>query len=190
MFFNELDYRLSAIKRWNLIPTIQQQSVAAHVFNVERIAVRLAREMGYDNAGVMEVWDWAHHHEDSEALSGDFPSMAKPYFDTEAFEREHDDLVKQRFPSDWVRKIVKLADLMEMCQFLAMEYYLGNQFMYRHWEEEWDRILQFLDDNTGYFSPSLRVSVVDWMRSWGCPKEVESGNRKPVRSIRHSKRGR
>lgn len=175
-YFNELDYRLSVIKRWNLVPTIQQQSVATHIFNVERIAERLARDCGCSEEQIGLVRHWAHHHEDFEALHGDFPSMAKPYFQTEEFEEEHRDLMPRVKPAnDEVKHIVKLADQMEMYYFLSMEVSLGNRFLKTHLEQEYDRVLQYCATHLS----QLQIPVAQWL-----------SRNMTVMSVRHSKRGR
>lgn len=178
--FTELDHRLSVIKRYSILHTLQTQSVAEHVFNVERICRRLCAMIPDLKASELaDVLEWAHHHEDYEALHGDFPSMAKPYFETAAFERDHAGIMVPIEPAnERTRVIVKLADLLEMYRFLAMETTLGNQFVVEHVTFERGKISKFLKDNPAHFSERFTNAVLDWML-YG----------QPTRSMRHSKRG-
>jgi 5'-deoxynucleotidase YfbR-like HD superfamily hydrolase len=182
--FNELDHRLSVVKRWGILHTIQTQSVAEHCFNVERIAIRIAVQwFGVNDKGdgwKWEIMKWAHHHDDWEALTGDYPTMVKPYFDEEAFEKDHADLIQRREPfDDQVKGIVKLADQLEMLRFLSMETKLGNSYISNHYMnlrhvEIPGTLLTRWPDR----ARELRGHIEDLALDWLTP------------STRHSRRGR
>lgn len=185
LLFTDLDHRLSVVKRWGIAHTIQTQSVAEHVFNVERIALRIARLWFgiHDHRQLLDIMTMAHHHEDFEALSGDLPTMIKPYFNEGAFEREHKDLVPTFVPSEeWAsscRQIVKLADMLEGFHFLAMERALGNAYLSEHFEYEGPRIMKYVRETwpDNYLIVSLaQKALIDIVA--GC------------KSSRHSRRGR
>lgn len=160
--FNELDHRLSVVKRWGILHTIQTQSVAEHVHNVVRIAKRIAVEwFGVDDpAELLDIIEYAHHHDDFEALSGDPPSMIKPYFNEEALEKDHAALIKKYEPAahDQCKQIVKLADKLEGYHFLCIENALGNGYSAQHLEKEPDIILRFVGQTWNDKALATRVA--------------------------------
>lgn len=180
--WSDLDHRLSVVRRWGTTQTIHHQSVAEHIFNVERIAVRIAREW-FDIRDCGELYliaKWAHHHEDLEAISGDFPSMVKPYLDEDAMANEHADVLPGVKPdNDDVRKIVKLADMLDSMWFLVVEKKLGNNYLDHHVEYEPTRILQYVEKTWGYNDVKLLKKV-----NYAITQMFEEA------SVRHSKRGR
>lgn len=180
--FGELDHRLSVVPRWQLLHTIQRQSVAEHMFNVARIAERIATQwFGINEDGyTARILYWALHHDDFEALSGDVPTMVKPYFDEEQFEEEHSNLIKPTKHSTpmHVREIVKLADMLEGFHFICTELKLGNSFVENHHVSYYQEIANFLQatwpDNQHL--ANLVADAMDEMLDY--------------KSIRHSMRGR
>lgn len=148
--FNDLDWRLGAVRRYNLFPTIQQQTVAAHVHNVTRIAVRIAKYWwGWDKDLLFNVYEWAHNHENTESLSGDIIAMAKPFFDEAGFEKKHAALLPDDHrpgnDESMLRTIVKMADLMECYYFFCMEHALGNRYSSSHKVVMFERMVSYAD---------------------------------------------
>ncbi len=167
--WGELDARLSAIKRYNLFRTIQTQTVAEHVFNVERMAIRIAKEwFGVSDPQLLFlIMKWAHHHEDTEALSGDFPAMAKPYFKEAEFEADHEKVLRVKKPSSsFIRIVVKLADLMDCYNFFAMENALGNRHCEHHLTAMQRRIEKYVRNNC----PEVIPQTNDWVYNSSNPR--------------------
>jgi hypothetical protein len=161
--FNELDHRLSVVKRWAILHTVQTQSVAEHIFNVERILYQIADAwFCLDDTATAKLLKAAHFHEEEEALSGDLPSMVKPYFDTSEFIQHHSDsLTYSNVLSDlgYLGTILKLADKMEGYRFLCMEERLGNQYIKNHLDDEYEIIVKF----AVVFSPAVLEALEEWM---------------------------
>lgn len=184
--WSEYDARLSVVQRWGIAPTIQKQSVAEHCFNVERIAIRIAKEwfdIGGPTTGDGWKWEivkWAHHHDDLEALMGDPPTMSKPYFLEKEMAEDHQDLIPLREPLNAeIKAIVKLADLLEGFRFLCMERALGNYFLDAHWENYFTGV-----ENHIRASWPDKVSFV-WTRAHSF-----MGYLSAMKSKRESRRGR
>ena len=119
--FNELDHRLSTVRRWGVLVTVQDQSLAEHLVNVERIATRIAQYWFHieDTEKLYRISQLALHHDNLEVLSGDLPAMVKPYFAEKEFAEDHKDLVPWSYdPDPDIRMIVKLADKLEGYHFL------------------------------------------------------------------------
>lgn len=136
----DLEDRLSVIPRWVLVRTIQKQSVAEHSFRVAIIADRLAqRAFGItDLSKLYMIYRCAREHDLVEALSGDIASPVKPYFNERELENDNKNLFAGGVPSEYaadIKQIVKLADLIEMSQFLYMEKCLGNLYINNVFDE-------------------------------------------------------
>lgn len=169
--FNELDHRQSEVVRYNLFSTLQKQNLASHVFNVTRIATRIAKQwLGADDATLLAVYEWAHNHENTESLSGDFPAMVKGYFDEHAFEADHAFLlpaVTRPEKSSLVYQIVKLADIMDIYYFFCVERALGNRHVSKHLVVSAQRLRNFA---ATHFGEELFELLNLWMIDVAEPK--------------------
>ena len=158
--FHELDDRMSVVKRWGIVRTIKQQSVAEHCFNVQRIAIKLAGLVGVlEYERLFEISQAALHHDDDEAVTGDIPSPAKMYVHTEKWvdvqaRAWYDDA------SPETKAIVKLADLLEAYHFLALEIRMGNMYVTNHQMGLKTRIMELLNAD---WCEKIKHVVVYWM---------------------------
>lgn len=163
--FNDFDKRMSIIQRWSIIHTIQKQSVAEHCFNVERIAVRIAQQWFSINdiSDLFEISQWALHHDDLEAVTGDVQSPVKPLFDEAAAEKLYPE-VPIDHPAQWVKDIVKLADIMEWTVFALYEQSLGNRFIDDFVDYHCKHVREFAAGErfTKHWS-GLELKVADWI---------------------------
>lgn len=62
------------VKRWTIVRTIRDQSLAEHTFNVVMIARAIAKELGVDDTKIIK---YALDHDLDEILTGDIPTPAK-----------------------------------------------------------------------------------------------------------------
>ncbi len=66
--------RAQDVKRWTIVNTVRQQSLAEHTFNVIAIARAIARHMGVPDEKIIK---YAFDHDLDEILTGDTPTPAK-----------------------------------------------------------------------------------------------------------------
>lgn len=152
--FNELDHRMSVVKRWGVVQTIRQQSLAEHSYNVAVLALRISREwfgMSYD-AVLLSVLEWSLHHDSWETITGDPPSYMKPYIDeARAIDTFIANGAGENFPdkphNDFARIVVKIADYIDALIFLRMEVSLGNKSVVGHIKDIEQRFKNYLAEN-------------------------------------------
>lgn len=161
--FNEIDHRLSAVKRWTIIHTIRQQSVAEHCFNAALIASRIAEEWFgvYDCTIMSGIYRWALHHDRPEALSGDLPTISKDLYDEHSLLIRYGELLRDNVipVGEFVSYVVKIADRMDAICFLLMEMSLGNKSvegLYLHLE---DSLLEHIRINCHPWSLSANHTI-------------------------------
>lgn len=110
--------RASSVKRWHIVNTSREQSMAEHAFNVAQIAIELRMRL---NPGIIKADCRADvllalDHDMEEILEGDIPTNAKP-------NRKLQEFFEQR-PWD-CKHYVKMADLIDMCVFIE-DYGIGR----------------------------------------------------------------
>lgn len=111
--------RLAIVNRWSILPTIRQQNVAEHTFQVLVLARNLSEyHSGYCTAMLSRVTRLAINHDLDEAVKGDEPGG--PWYKP----KDYMQLVKQK-GQDWA--VVKMADLLDAYLFLMEEWQLGNK---------------------------------------------------------------
>jgi hypothetical protein len=68
--------RLQTVKRWHIVPTVKEQTVADHVYGVLQIGTHIAQKLGLDilDAFFVEVLQ----HDVEEVITGDAPSGSRP----------------------------------------------------------------------------------------------------------------
>lgn len=160
---HELDDRLSVVKRWGIVRTIHTQSVAEHVFNVQRICIKLAPYFKIvDFEDLFELSQAALHHDDDEAVLGDIPGPAKAHVHTDEKGVDVGATAWYTDSSDAIKAIVKLADMLEAYHFLTMEFKLGNVYLRNHRVELRGKIFKHISNYPGW-PIVLREICGDWM---------------------------
>ena len=102
--------RLRFVPRWGVVPTIKQQNVAEHCFGVVWVLIWLHDQLQLAPS-LLDI-RYAVSHDALEAVTGDHPSPSKP-------EVNYINMPVQK-------KLVKIADLVEMEMTLNEETKLGN----------------------------------------------------------------
>lgn len=114
--------RTGHVKRWHIVETTKQQSVAEHSFNVALISEEICSLIGYEQ-WLSACVSYAIHHDIPEVGLGDLPTSLKRVFSPEELDKvdsimkEMDPLAYPRYET--VKLIVKLADLVDSIVFLA-----------------------------------------------------------------------
>jgi len=104
--------RTQDVKRWTIVRTSKQQSLAEHTFNVVMIARSIASQMDMSEEEVRDVVYCALGHDLDEILDGDIPSPVK----------EKNPGLFPRKTGEWpdlIQQVVKAADLIEAHWFIA-----------------------------------------------------------------------
>ena len=100
------------VKRWTIVRTIRDQSLAEHTFNVVMIARAICKELAVDDTKVIK---YALDHDLDEILTGDIPTPAKERlsintaYDGKSFKECNGE----------EKSIVALADMIEAIAFIT-----------------------------------------------------------------------
>ena len=135
MFQRELR-DLAHVHRWGIQRRIRHQNVAEHSYYVTVYAVQIAQffEMGDD--AVREVAILALTHDIGELWTGDMPAPAKlelidperlHEFEQEQTQRVFGPMLPEPRMGHHYKPLIKIADLLESCLYLADEINMGNQ---------------------------------------------------------------
>lgn len=158
----ELDDRLSKVKRWGILRTINQQSVAEHVFNVVRICETIGPWFGILGPRLLALLQGALHHDDYEAITGDIPSPAKGYL--QETEKRVDTGAQMWYTGldPELKAVIKLADLLEAFHFSSLELKMGNRYVIKHHRGLVRKINALISAHPEW-SREIQENVHDWM---------------------------
>ena len=141
------------IKRWTIVSTIREQSLAEHLFNVAMIARDIAVEAGMDDRNIVK---YALDHDLDEIMTGDIPSPAKERLRIRA---DYNGKSQDRC-SEEEKVVVKAADLIDAYLFIKHNHHD------RHGKKVYgymDRKLQdFIDGVTATF-PTIGEAIENTM---------------------------
>lgn len=134
MIVKRLERNLSDVKRWGIVRTLRQQSVAEHSFWVALWVPRLLRVAGVTDPRVLlAAVEYSLVHDMDEVASGDIATPFKSRLsksDLECalrpFALSAEPLLTGMTESTMIKAAVKLIDTFEACAFLAEEANLGN----------------------------------------------------------------
>lgn len=117
-----------SVKRWHLVDTSRNQTVAEHSFNVCLISQRILQILGMNQESWIfgKTMVYALHHDIPEVIIGDIPTPTKHLLNIDDL-----DLATILDPDSvtdviLVKEIVKMADLMD-CIFFLKRYGVGDK---------------------------------------------------------------
>lgn len=119
---------LSRLKRWQNLPTVQQESVAEHTAQVALIVLKLSDYLAFDVGKALKI---AVLHDLAEVDLTDLPhnvtrrfpklAQAKREAETEVIAEKLPDYQLLLTEQSLEAKVVKLADTIQVCQFAKSE---------------------------------------------------------------------
>lgn len=132
--------RLQDTKRWTVVNTARQQSVAEHTMLVTFIAIDIATRMGipFNSPEMTEVTLCALLHDVDEVYTGDLPTPAKARLGTKA-KASLSQYADSQGASKQAKSVVKMADIIETTWFIG-QYASGI-----HAEQVADEMVRDLD---------------------------------------------
>jgi len=167
----EREFRLmSYVTRWQIVQTLRKQNLAEHQYHVAVLALRLVREMGWedlDGVDLGHLLEEALLHDIDELISSDIPSPVNQK-------------IKSMGGSDWkewlqaktalffpwyrerpthnIKQIVRICDILEAMLFLLEEHGMGNGYVLPHY-----RVLEGVMDVT---LKSTGLPNLDRIQDW------------------------
>ena len=124
--------RLATVKRWHMVRTLREQSVAEHAALVQIIGLQILGDFSsgvYDELNKGMLMEWALYHDMPEVILGDIPTPFKQILEEkspgliENIEMEmfpEYAMIKEDTP-ELIKIIVKFADLFEAIKFISIE---------------------------------------------------------------------
>lgn len=116
--------RFHSVKRWHMIDTTRNQTLAEHSANVTLLAFYIAKkcpEMFFGPAD--SVVAAALVHDIAEVFMGDIPTITKPYLDRNALNELENTVMPKVFEvecDEKVKLLVKLCDLADGIRFIRV----------------------------------------------------------------------
>lgn len=150
-------FRASHTKRWGIVRTIKQQTLADHGYNVTMISMilfeKIIPDTGYDienerSINKLKTMEWALYHDLPELVYNDLPSPVKQFvakrcgnvFDEmEKGLSENFDKHKMAVTNTPFKVIVKIADIIDGIVFL------NSEGMGKHSDTVENKLLNYFD---------------------------------------------
>lgn len=104
--------RAGSVKRWHIVSTARDQTLAEHLFNVAMISRSFATKYQYPNVNIYSVMVSALYHDIEEVITGDIAAPIKREFQINY--KVSNQLQHEMWPT-----IIKTADYLESIWFLT-----------------------------------------------------------------------
>lgn len=135
--------RASHVRRWNIVATARDQSVAEHIFNVCMIARALCKRLDMDDREIIKA---ALEHDLDEVVFGDIPSPMKAKLKSDGININSyvGNIMRKLTP--FQETILKTADLIDAVHFLQ-DHAVGSHAE-EVCQEVRDRLMKHIDNAT------------------------------------------
>jgi len=129
--------RISSVKRWHIVATAKEQTLADHTCRVAILAYEIAMRLGY-------IHEWGEEgdilltaltHDTDEIMNGDTPGNTKNSIEDEVL------------PKTTTEMVVKLADVLETYLFIQQYHVDRHGKQVAHWcAKRWTNLISQLPD--------------------------------------------
>ena len=149
------------IKRWTIVATIREQSLAEHSFNVAMIARDIAVEAGMDDSNIVK---YALDHDLDEIMTGDIPSPAKVRMGMSTMDSgKEDSFYKGKSLSKCSKEeilVVTAADLIDSYLFIKYNR-IGRQgdVVFKHASKKFEEWLNTIEFEVPYLYGAIENTI-------------------------------
>jgi len=151
--------RASHVRRWNIVATSRDQSVAEHQYNVCMIARALCRTLGIDDSTIIKA---ALEHDLDEVIFGDIPSPMKAKMMRDGININDYVANQMRALTDFEQCILKTADLLDAYLFLK-DHAVGSHAI-KVCREVRERLIGHVKEKGNCeFAPTVRVIIIKFV---------------------------
>ena len=147
--------RAGTIKRWHIVNTAREQTLAEHQYNVAILTQELCRRLGYAAAVSLQLVALALVHDAGECKTGDIPTPAKKLLRRELGERFEQ--VMSRFDVEPTGDLpTEYKHVLKCCDYLDSMLFLNENGVGRHAKYV---MADILDSAHTYFAACGSVGV-------------------------------
>jgi 5'-deoxynucleotidase YfbR-like HD superfamily hydrolase len=124
--------RISNVKRWHIVNTSKEQTLADHTCRVAILAHEIAKRLNILNQyNEALIYHRAINHDISEVVGGDMPGNTK------------NKISDERIPENDIEKVIKLADVLETYVFIREHYVDRHGKEVAHWcAQRWSNLIR------------------------------------------------
>ncbi len=111
--------RSNTVKRWHIVDTSKQQTIAEHSFNMCLLVEEICKLVGQEDQTDAAI-RYTIHHDIPEVVLGDIPTPTKRFYGLMNALGESGLDPQSAAPNGFIEDVVKLADLLDAVMFLQL----------------------------------------------------------------------
>jgi 5'-deoxynucleotidase YfbR-like HD superfamily hydrolase len=183
--FSYYERMMAVVPRWSIVPRLNKQSVAEHVYFVALYASKLAQMLKLPPEEALATIEYALRHDSEEIWTSDIPSPTKraivdkernSAFEAQLFKRLGPDYAVRQSATDLQRDIVKAADFIDWLFWVSLEVAMGNNTMRKQVAIVGAKLFTALQKlGLGEIYPSILSEASEFETGVTLPDSIEHG---------------